>query len=375
MIKRVACGVMTLEISISHPEKLLNLLWVKKIKIARITRINITTVRIMVNYRDYTIIEEVVNKLKGKIQIVDKKGGIFILNKLKRGITLVIGGFIFLALLYYFSTFVWAIDIKTGENVSPYEVRQNLKSLGIEPGINKRDIDVYSLEEKLETLNSSILWSRARIEGSTLKVVIEEKVNPPIKSELNTGDCVALIGGEIKRIFVASGTSKVERGDFVKEGDILIQGIQGVEGSEYEVPAKGIIIANTFYQREIEVQIDGKSYKKTGRKDKDIYLKLYNKKIYLKKAINNFQYYDKIEDSEELFNTVTYFEKEEVQIKEDRETATLNATSLLENSLLKSLVNTAKIIKKDVVVEDVQNGKIRVKVIFVVEQDIAHTIT
>lgn len=375
MINKVINGVMIIEISVVNPEKFINILWSMKIEIANVKRVNITTVRMVVDYGEYKKINEVVKKLNGRIKIVNKKGSRFILNRIKTSITLIGGGAIFVILLYYLSTFIWAIEIKTGENVSPYEIRRNLQSLGIESGIEKEEIDVYALEEKLQELNSSILWCRARIEGSTLKIVVEEKVNPPIINQGEIGDCTALYSGEIKRIFVSSGTAKVERGNFVAQGDILIQGQQGVEGSEYQVPAKGIVIANTFYQREMEVLIDGVSYKQTGRKDKDIYIKLFNKKIYLKKAINNYQNYVKIEGSEGLINEVTYFEKQKIQVSEEKEKATERATCILEESLLKNLSNTAKIIKKDVIVEDIENGKIRVKVTFVVEQDIAHSVT
>ena len=375
MIGNIKKGVMTLQISVSSPEKFLNLLWRKKISVSSIRRINITTISLMVNYKDYKEVQEVVKLSKGKFKVVDKKGGIFFFRRFKNRMVLALGSILFIICIYMLSTFVWSIEINTGENVSPYEIRQNLKEIGIEPGINKQDLDVYDLEKKIEGLNSSILWIRARIEGSTLKIVIKEKVNPPIKTEANLGDCTALTYGEVKRIFIASGTSVVSPGDFVKEGDVLIKGTQGSEGKEYQVPAKGIIIANTFYEREMEVLINGKSFAKTERKDSDIYIKVLDMKIYLKKAINNFKYYDKIESSESLFNKITYFEKEAVQLEVDKETATTKAASLLEESLQKNLTNTAKIIKRDVFVENIDEGKIRVKVTFVVEQDIAHTIT
>jgi similar to stage IV sporulation protein len=375
MLRNIKKGIIILEISTPSPERFLNLLWVKKVKVANARRINITTLRLMIEYRDYKLVEEVVKISKGKLKIVDKKGSIFFFHKLKNRVTLVLGSIIFITFLYFLSTFVWVIEIKTGENVPPYEIRQNLKELGIEPGINKNELDVYALEKKIESINSNVLWIRARIEGSTLKIVVEEKVNPPVNSEAQFGDCTALLNGEIKRIFVSSGTALVLPGDFVKEGDVLIQSTQGQEESKYQVPARGIIIANTFYEREMEVQISGKTLKKTGRKDSDIYIKFQGKKIYLKKAINNFVNYDKIERSEGILNTVTYFEKEEVEVMEDKESAIINATHLLEESLQRNLTNTAKIIKKDVFVENIYEGKIRVKVTFVVEQDIAHTIT
>ena len=47
--------------------------------------------------------------------------------------------------------------------------------------------------------------------------------------------------------------------------------MQGKEGEEYEVPAKGIVIANTFYEKEMEVQVSGSKLEKTGKRGRDIY--------------------------------------------------------------------------------------------------------
>ena len=295
--------------------------------------------------------------------------------RLKSKKTLLIGVVLFLGILYGLSTYVWGIEIKTGDNVSPYEIRQDLKKIGIKPGMRKKDIDVYTLETKLEEINKDILWLRIRIEGSTLKVLIEEKVNPPKQEEVAVGDCTAEMGGEIKRIYVTSGTAMVTPGDFVKEGDVLITGIQGKEGGEYNVEAKGTVIANTFYERAMEVQISGTKMERTNKTDKDIYLNLWGVKIYLKKAINTFEYYDKIKENNGIFNVVHYYEKKEKEVNVERDKAIEEAIIKLEESLKKNLNNDAIISDRNVSVEDLSDGKIKVKVIFIVEQDIAHVVT
>ena len=134
MLRNIKKGIIILEISTPSPERFLNLLWLKKIKVANARRINITTLRLMVEYSDYKLVEEVVKISKGKLKIIDKKGSIFFFYKLKNKVTLALGSVIFIIFLYFLSTFVWVIEIKTGENVPQYEIRQNLIELGIEPG-------------------------------------------------------------------------------------------------------------------------------------------------------------------------------------------------------------------------------------------------
>lgn len=368
-------GIVIIEVLVPYPEKFLNLLWNNNIEISSATRISITTLRITINYRDFDDVVTLIKKVGGKYKVVAKKGNVFLIMRLKSKKTLLIGVVLFLGILYGLSTYVWGIEIKTGDNVSPYEIRQDLKKIGIKPGMRKKDIDVYTLETKLEEINKDILWLRIRIEGSTLKVLIEEKVNPPKQEEVAVGDCTAEMGGEIKRIYVTSGTAMVTPGDFVKEGDVLITGIQGKEGGEYNVEAKGTVIANTFYERAMEVQISGTKMERTNKTDKDIYLNLWGVKIYLKKAINTFEYYDKIKENNGIFNVVHYYEKKEKEVNVERDKAIEEAIIKLEESLKKNLNNDAIISDRNVSVEDLSDGKIKVKVIFIVEQDIAHVVT
>ena len=371
ILDKLKVGNIIVEISAKSPERILNLLWNSGIKSKNIVKIDITTIRLEIEYNDYNEVVGAVKRCGGKIKIISKNGWVFLISRLKRQISLVLGLLIFIIGIFYLSTYIWSIDIQTGNNLSPYQVRKELKKIGIEPGIKKSKIDVYNIEDKAADINSDILWIRARVEGSTLKIVIEEKVNPPKPISDTSGDCVAKVGGEIKRVFVSSGTSNVSPGDFVNAGDVLIKGMQGKEGEEYEVPAKGIVIANTFYEKEMEVQVSGSKLEKTGKRGRDIYVSFFGRKIYLKKAINNFKYYDKIEDEKGFIKTTTYFERAEKEVNLDKEEAIKTATEQLTESFVRTLSNDYKIANKDVYTEDIGEGKLRVKVTFVVEQDIA----
>ncbi|PRR83920.1 sporulation protein YqfD [Clostridium vincentii] len=371
-LEKFKIGRITLEVSAPVPEKFLNLLWNKGVRIKYVNRININTLSLEIGYGEYKEVEKAAKKCKAKIRIVSRDGLIFLIIRVKRKISLLAGVLVFLGGLYLLSTHLWAIEITTKQNVAPFEIRKQLADLGIKPGLSKNNINVYTLEKKIEDVNSNILWIRARIEGSTLKVVIEEKVAPPKIIKVDTvGDCVAKMDGEIKRIYIKSGTSNVAPGDMIKEGDVLIKGIEGKEGGEYSVDATGTVIANTFYEKEMEIKTSGTKLEKTGEKDNDIYLEFFNKKIYLKKAINNFKYYDTIDNKKGFINQVTYFEREKNEIKINQEEAVVDATVQLEESLSKALSNDVKISNKEVHVEDIGDGVIRIKVMFLVEQNIA----
>ena len=284
-------GRVIVEINILRPERLLNILWSENIKIINVKRVDAATIRITIEYSDYKDVILIVKKLNGKCKIVGSKGRLFLVGKLKKKLFLCIGGGIFFILLLYFSTFVWSIEITTKQNVSPYEIRQQLYSMGIKPGIRKKSIDFNDIEKKLENINSDILWLRARVEGSTLKISIEEKVNPPKIKEKKYGNLVAKMDGEVSRVYTFSGRSTVHAGEYVHVGDVIIEGINGKEEEPYEVIPDGVVMANTFYEKSMMAKVDGKEMKRTGEKDSDIYLSFFGKKIYIKKAIKDFQEY------------------------------------------------------------------------------------
>ncbi|MBU5455123.1 sporulation protein YqfD [Caproiciproducens sp. MSJ-32] len=363
-------GKLIVEIKVLNPERVLNILWNENINILNVKKVDVVTLRVTIEYKDYDNLKKIVKRLNGKVKVVGERGILFLLFRLKNKMFLCIGAGIFLVILLHLSTYIWSIEINTRKNLSPYEVRQNLYDLGIEPGIKKKKIDVKELERKIEDINSGILWIRVRIEGSTLKINIEEKVNPPEIVEEKKGNLVSKMEGEISRVYVFSGRSAVHIGDLVKPGDILIEGINGKEENPYEVVPDGVVMANTFYEKSMLVKVDGTELKRNGNKDNDIYLEIFGKKIYLKKAIKGFKEYDKIEESGKILKKVNYYEKEEVPVKLSKEEAVDNAVEQLQESLYNNLTREAKIIDKIVTTKDGEDGNIIVNVVFVVEQNI-----
>ena len=301
-------GEITIEISALKPERILNALWNRDIYTVRVVKLNLTTIRFIIQYSDYKETIDVIKKLNGKFKVVDKSGGILLFILMKRRISLIIGGVLFFIIIYGMSNFIWSIEIETKNNISPFEIRRQLNEVGIKPGLKKSDINVYDIERKMENLNDQIMWIRTRIEGSTLKLVIEEKINPPLVEESeNPNEVLAKMDGEIQRVYTYSGNAAIKPGDIVKKGDTLILGIQGREGFEREVKPKGIVIANTFYEKDMEVQISGDKLTKSGNRKSEIYLNIFGKRIYLKKVIDGYKYYDKIEENNGVFNKTIYF--------------------------------------------------------------------
>ena len=363
-------GKILVEIKVLNTERILNLFWKKNIRVYKVKKKDFATLILEIDYLSYLEVKECVESLGGRINIIKSEGFVFFLGNIKKKLSLVIGGVMFLCIIYYLSTYIWAVEVDVQQNIPPFEVRKQLNSIGIKPGIAKSSIDVKEVEKKLENMSSEILWLRARIEGSTLKVVVEEKINPPQEQSYEYGNLVATMEGEIKRVYTFAGRAKVKSGQLVKAGDVVIEGIDGNEGGEYILPPRGIVIANTFYEKSMNVKVNGTQLERSGEKDSDIFISIFGKKIYLKKAIKDFEHYDKIEVSGKIFNKVLYYERIEKDINLSEDDAIENAVNNLEKSLLNELSRDAKIVDKLVDKEMKDDENLLVKVVFVVEQNI-----
>ena len=121
----------------------------------------------------------------------------------------------------------------------------------------------------------------------------------------------------------------------------------------------------------MEVQISGDKLTRSGNKTSEIYLNIFGKKIYLKKVIDGYKYYDKIEENNGFFNKTIYFEKKAEKVNVDKDEAVAEASKKLEQSLSKTLSNDTKIVDKKITIDEIDENNIMVRVLFTVQQDIA----
>ncbi len=374
-MEKIKKGTLIIEVQTLSPEKFINLLWNKGIEVNNIIRINLTTFSMEVNLKDYNKLEEVCKRVGGRIKVSGRKGIAFFLMKFKRKTMLGGGILVFLCLIYFLSTYIWAIEIESEKYISPFEIRQALYGLGIKPGLSKNKIDTSILEDKIQNVNPNITWVRARIEGSRLRIRVAEKTPPPkITTKEGVNDVVAKYDAEIIRIYSVNGTPMVKSGDLVKKGQILIKGVEGKEGQEYPVSAQGDVFAKTFQESIKEIKTKGIEKIYTGGKDSSIFINIAGVKIYIKKATKNFPTYDKMISNKKFYSIIDYYETEEKQIDIDISKAVEEAIGEIKRNKEKELDKKSKILEIKSFTDNTEDG-IRVRVLFVVEENIAEVST
>lgn len=364
-------GIITVEIQALMPEKFINILWKNNIHAKNIKKITITTLMMDISLNDYDKVEELAKKTNTKIQILKKKGMAFYIIRLKKRIALLIGSVLFICIIYYLSTFIWNIKINSQHNVSPYEIRQELLSLGIKPGINKRNINVYDIEEKLIKNNDDIIWVKARIEGSSLKISAEERISPPnLITEDSPCNLIASRDSQVVRVYTKAGTAVVKENDIVKRGQLLVKGEQGKEGMTYAVHADGNVIGRTFYEETKVVPIRGTKRVRTGNYVESVYININNKKIYLKKDLNKYADYDRIEDNRKFIKTEKFYEVKKEDYSLDLNKLKEETVNELYTKISCSMDKSVKIISK-VADAEPEGDKLKVRLLVIAEENIA----
>lgn len=365
-LTRYKKSYITVEVQTLNPEKILNYLWKHEAQIKNIKKNNVASMTLEIRLCDYKILEEVVRKTHSKIKIEKRRGVTFLLLKL-RGRKVLLGGvLVFFGILYYLSSFIWKIEIVTKHHLTPLELRMLVNSYGITPGMKKSTLNVEELEDNIVKDTDEVMWVKARIEGSKLSIeVVERQAPPKIKEQQLTGNVVAKMDGVIERVYTTSGTAAIEPGKIVKKGDLLVKGEQGKEGKVYTIKAEGKVYARTFYEETAELPMNTVEKVRTGKVLKNYYVTFKDKKYYLKNSLNNFEFYDKIENNRGIINCDVYYEVNQNEKPTDPEILAKE----LENKIRLNLDKSVKIIEVTPKIEKLQD-KYLIKVLIIAEEDI-----
>ena len=176
-----------------------------------------------------------------RLRIVSKRGWPFFYFRHRRRKWTVFFVLPLIAAVFVLPRFVWTIEIDGLESISQSEMLLRLEQVGIFEGIAKKKVNTEKVKNELLLQYEDLSFASLHLEGTQLRVLVEEAVAAPEMVERDQAcDVIASQSCVIYSIVTESGMPMVKAGDEVKAGQMLIQGqivLTDDAGNETIMPA------------------------------------------------------------------------------------------------------------------------------------------
>ena len=222
------CGYVNISVEVYFIERFINMCISKGILLWNIKREKSTYLQTNINIKDFKKIKNIAKKSRCRININQKKGLPFILNKYKKRKIFVFALLIITLSIFTTSRFIWNIEIQGNEKIQTQEILSQLNEKGITIGAQKSKIDTDKIIRDIRLKRNDIAWMSIDLNGTNAIVkIVENTEKPEIIDKNDYCNIVANKSGAITKINARSGTPLVKIGDIVTENTILVARMDG----------------------------------------------------------------------------------------------------------------------------------------------------
>ena len=224
-----------------------------------------------VKLRDFKKLRPCGQKTGCRYRIYHKKGFPFLCFRYRKRKVLEIGLILFVISLYFFSSFLWSVEIHGTKRLSGEEILLYCSELGLKPGGWKRNINTTEITDNMVAHFQEIGWAAITIEGTKAVVEVSETIPQPKLIDRQTpSNITATKEGIIDQVSVITGTALVKPGDVVQPGDVLVSGELILRDGTEEIGrdmarAQAELKARTQYKVEESVIFQQKQRLPTGK--------------------------------------------------------------------------------------------------------------
>lgn len=297
-------GYVVILVTGEAPEKFVNMAASRGIYLWEAARVGDGAILMKVRLSSVKPLRHIARRTGCRFRIKARRGVPFILARLRRRKSMVMGLAVFLAGLYVLSSMVWFIEIKGNERLSEAEILGAAAEAGLRRGVPKWQVDKGSVEAKIGEKLPLVTWSGVYIKGTGVTIEVAERIVPE-EEDHRPAHIVAAKAGLIKEVLILSGHPAVKEGDTVGPGQVLISGAipppedpakPGEEKKPGEQPkvvkpyryvhARGIVRARVWYEGYGEAGLVETGRRLTGRSETRVSMKFDGKEIILSGSQN-----------------------------------------------------------------------------------------
>lgn len=295
-------GYLNIEVEGFFVEKFINMCFAKRIFLWRLERKNSTTITARISINDFKLLPKIAKKTKCKVSLKEKRGLPFLINKYKKRKIFAITLLVIALFIFGLTRFVWNVEIICDETIDKDEIYSILNECGIREGVLISKIDENKAINEIRLKRDDISWVGIKIVGTNAKVqIVSSTEKPEIVDKSQPCNIVSDKEGVITKILALSGTARVNVGDNVSPGTLLVEGVmEGKYTGNRYVRAEGEIFAKISYEKEETAELKQEYYIDTGSIKNKYSLKINNFKINFNKGLPKFKNYDTIEACKKL---------------------------------------------------------------------------
>ncbi len=239
---------------------------------------------------DFRKIRPLCRKARVRIHICKKEGVPFLVREMQTRMVFFVGILLAAFTLWICYQFIWDIRIEGNSYYSTQTLLRHMREQDVYCGKRKADIDAKALAAALREVCPQLSWVSVEKEGTVLNVSVKEALfeeEGETEGEAEASSLYAEKEGRVLSVVTRSGIPKVQAGDYIYPGDLLVDGEipilddgGTVVGYQYCQADADIILASAYsYYDELKMNYRKKIY--TGKTFKGLWFRLGEKNLTL----------------------------------------------------------------------------------------------
>jgi len=333
------------------------------IEIYDFTQINYKNIEFTIKSKKLKLLKPLLNDYR--YNIINYYGLSYLKKFTYLHLGLVIGLILFFSSLFLNFNYLSKIVINGTERIDNNKIISFLSQKDIKSNSFFTSVDAEKLETELENHFSDISFISVIKKGTNIIINIKEKLYAD--EILETQNIIAKCDGQITKLDIKQGSSRVKVGDSVKAGDILVEGIMINDGVSVNCKAIAEITMKVWYKDSYSFENETVERVRTGKYIENSYYKIFNKTQPIKVKEISFKKYDMQVKERYLFeNNLLPIRIYKEKFYEIQENVKKNDFSLQKDAIIEVVTKNAlnkvpvsiDILNQKIDISDTETGKI-----------------
>lgn len=376
-------GYVAVEVRGGEIEAFMNIALEGGCHIWRINRTSSTSVSLFTDLNSFFRFKNLLRQTGCRMHVLSRSGLPFLLSKMEARIFFAVGLVLFILGIYVLSQLVWRVEVEGNERISYDDIMMVAQQEGIYPFQWKfRLQEPEALSRALTYALPGAAWIGVEVKGTRISIKVVEQTVPAPKPLMNPRHLVSNVDAVITEIFVERGRPMVKPHMKVKKGDILVSGIIGSEENKLVVVAEGKIKGLVWHVYDIQAPLTHQHKVYTGQSKVRQYFVIGNRALQLT-GYGKLSFVDSESESRrsslqwrDIVLPFGWIQEEIREVRIDNENIevkdakSIGLSQARADIVMKSSEN-ARIHNEKILHEKIEGGKVYMKVLFEVEQEIS----